>query len=162
MNVSYLCLGGNIGNRESCIEQALALVGQKAGSIIARSALYETEAWGVSNQQSYLNACVCISTNLNASSLLEVLLDIEQELGRQRSGSIHYEPRTIDIDILFFNEEVIHSTGLTVPHPRLHLRQFVLVPLAEIAPNYLHPVLNKTIFNLLKECSDGSRVTLYH
>lgn len=162
MNVSYLCLGGNIGNRESCIEQALALVGQKAGSIIARSALYETEAWGVSNQQSYLNACVCISTNLNASSLLEVLLDIEQELGRQRSSSIHYEPRTIDIDILFFNEEVIHSTGLTVPHPRLHLRQFVLVPLAEIAPNYLHPVLNKTIFNLLKECSDGSHVTLYH
>jgi 2-amino-4-hydroxy-6-hydroxymethyldihydropteridine diphosphokinase len=161
MNVSYLCLGGNIGNRESSLEQALGLIHKKAGQVTTRSGLYETEAWGVSNQQAYLNQCICLHTNLEAGELLETLLSIEEELGRQRNGSATYEPRTIDIDILFFNDTVINSGKLIVPHPRLHLRKFVLVPLAGIAPDYLHPVLNKTIFSLLNECPDTSRVTLY-
>lgn len=162
MNVSYLCLGGNIGDRESSLEQALNLISQKAGTIITLSGLYETEAWGVSGQQAYLNQCICIHTDHYYDKLLQILLSIEKELGRQRSGSATYEPRTIDIDILFYNDWEITTEELIVPHPRLHLRRFVLIPLAEIAPNYLHPVLNKTIFNLLKECPDRSLVTLYH
>jgi 2-amino-4-hydroxy-6-hydroxymethyldihydropteridine diphosphokinase len=161
MNVSYLCLGGNIGNRENALEQALDLINKKAGRVTARSAIYETEAWGVTGQQPYLNACVCIATGLDAQKLLQILLFIEKELGRQRSSAASYEPRTIDIDILFFNDMVTESDQLIIPHPRLHLRKFVLVPLSEIAPNYLHPVLNKTIFNLLNECPDRSQVKLY-
>ena len=161
MNVSYLCLGGNIGDREKSLEQALTLINTKAGRVTARSALYETEAWGVTDQQAYLNICVSISTTLQAQELLESLLSIEKELGRQRGSSTGYEPRTIDIDILFFNDSVIAREQLIVPHPRLHLRKFVLVPLADIAPNYLHPVLNKTIFSLLNQCPDTSQVILY-
>ncbi len=162
MNVSYLCLGGNIGDRERSVQQALLLISEKAGKIKAVSPVYETEAWGVENQQAYLNLCLELHTELSSSVLLQILLSIEKELGRERTGSAVYESRTIDIDILFFNNDVINSTMLIVPHPRLHLRKFVLIPLNDIAPNYLHPVLNTTIFNLLNQCPDTSRVKLYN
>lgn len=161
MNVAYLCLGGNIGDRESAIYQALFEISQKVGEIKAQSKIYETEAWGVENQQAYLNQCIEVNTYLNADELITTLLSIEQYLGRTRTLNGGYEPRTIDLDVLFFNNEVINSTHLTVPHPRLHLRKFVLIPLNEICPNYLHPILNKTIFNLLSECSDLSEVNLF-
>ena len=161
MNVAYLCLGGNIGDRESAIYQALFEISQKVGEIKAQSKIYETEAWGVENQQAYLNQCIEVSTYLSADELITNLLSIEQYLGRTRTLNGGYEPRTIDLDVLFFNNEVINSTHLTVPHPRLHLRKFVLIPLNEICPNYLHPILNKTIFNLLSECSDLSEVNLF-
>ena len=162
MNVSYLCLGGNIGNRENSIRLALSQINEKAGKINAISPIYETEAWGVENQQAYLNICVEINTELNAEALLKTLLQIEKELGRERSDSVIYESRTIDIDILFFNNQIIDTFNLKVPHPRLHLRKFVLTPLNDIAPNYLHPVLNKTILNLLIHCTDTSHVKLYN
>jgi len=161
MNVAYLCLGGNIGDRESAIYQALFEISQKVGEIKAQSKIYETEAWGVENQQAYLNQCIEVNTYLSADELITTLLAIEQHLGRIRTLNGGYEPRTIDLDVLFFNNEVINSTHLTVPHPRLHLRKFVLIPLNEICPNYLHPILNKTIFNLLSECSDLSEVNLF-
>lgn len=161
MNVAYLCLGGNIGDREVLLNRALELINEQAGNITLKSAVYETEAWGVTNQQAYLNQCICINTTHNSSALIHLLLDIEKQLGRERNLYHTYEPRTIDIDILFFNDDVIHQDHLMVPHPRLHLRKFVLQPLSEIANNYLHPVLNKSIFNLLKECTDTSEVSLY-
>lgn len=161
MNVAYLCLGGNIGNRESSINEALEQINQTVGEIISFSSIYETEAWGVTNQQAYLNMCICMNTEFHSHELIKTLLHIEKNLGRERNVYHTYEPRTIDIDILFFNNEIIHNNNLTVPHPRLHLRKFVLVPLNEIAPNYLHPVLNKTIFNLLNDCADTSKVKLY-
>ena len=158
MNVAYLCLGGNIGDRENALEHALLKIGQQIGEVTSISKIYETEAWGVENQQPYLNQCIAVNTNLTPLELINALLFIEKELGRSRTLNQTYEPRTIDIDILFFNKEVINHQQLIVPHPRLHLRKFVLIPLHEIAPNYLHPLLNKTIFNLLTECEDSSEV----
>lgn len=162
MNVAYLCLGGNIGDREKAIELALLKISQQVGEIQSKSEIYETEAWGVTNQQAYLNQCVEVKTNLASINLINTLLFIEKELGRERTLNITYEPRTIDIDILFYNNAIINTDKLIVPHPRLHLRKFVLIPLHEIASNYLHPVLNKTIFNLLSECKDTSEVQQFN
>lgn len=161
MNVTYLCLGGNIGNREKALQLALLKITEQIGEIAAISGIYETEAWGVENQQAYLNQCVEVSTRLSSSELIIQLLSIEKELGRERTLSETYEPRTIDIDILFFNQHIIDTAQLTVPHPRLHLRKFVLTPLSEICPDFLHPLLNKTIFNLLNDCTDSSEVKLF-
>lgn len=158
MNVTYLCLGGNIGDRELALKLALSKITEKIGDITSQSNIYETEAWGVENQQAYLNQCIEVKTPLSSSSLIESLLFIEKDMGRKRTNSETYEPRTIDIDILFYNDAIISEQNLIVPHPRLHLRKFVLIPLNEIAPNYLHPLLNKTIFNLLSECNDMSDV----
>jgi len=158
MNVTYLCLGGNIGDRETALKLALSKIEGQIGEITSQSSIYETEAWGVENQQAYLNQCIEVKTTLSASSLIESLLLIEKELGRMRTISDTYEPRTIDIDILFYNHDIINEPKLIVPHPRLHLRKFVLIPLNEIASNYLHPLLNKTIFSLLSECDDSSDV----
>jgi 2-amino-4-hydroxy-6-hydroxymethyldihydropteridine diphosphokinase len=161
MNVAYLCLGGNIGDREKALTLALLKINETVGNITAQSNIYETEAWGVENQQAYLNQCIEIHTNYKSLELIDILLAIEKELGRERGISETYLPRTIDIDILFYNQEIIEQPKLLVPHPRLHLRKFVLIPLQEIASNYLHPLLNKTIFNLLSECEDTSDVKLY-
>lgn len=161
MNVAYLCLGGNIGDREKALSLALLKINETVGNITAQSNIYETEAWGVENQQAYLNQCIEINTNYKSLELIDILLAIEKELGRERGISETYLPRTIDIDILFYNQEIIEQSKLLVPHPRLHLRKFVLTPLQEIASNYLHPLLNKTIFNLLSECEDTSDVKLY-
>lgn len=158
MNVTYLCLGGNIGDRELALKLALSKITEKIGDITSQSNIYETEAWGVENQQAYLNQCIEVKTPLSSSELIESLLFIEKDLGRKRTISETYEPRTIDIDILFYNDAIINEQNLIVPHPRLHLRKFVLIPLNEIAPNYLHPLLNKPIFNLLSECNDTSDV----
>ena len=161
MNVTYLCLGGNIGDREKAIYLALLEISQLVGEITTQSKIYETEGWGVDNQQAYLNQCIEVNTALSPFELINTLLAIERHLGRQRTISQTYEPRTIDIDILFYNQDVIDNEQLNVPHPRLHLRKFVLVPLNEICSNYLHPLLNKTIFNLLSNCEDQSEVKLF-
>lgn len=161
MNEAYLCLGGNIGDREKALKLALLKITEETGKIESKSAIYETEAWGVENQQSYLNQCIKISTCLNPEQLIKILLSIEKSLGRERKFDHTYEPRTLDIDILFYNDLITEQEHLVIPHPRLQLRKFVLIPLNEIATNYLHPVLNKTIFNMLKECEDTSEVKLF-
>ena len=158
MNVTYLCLGGNIGNRGKALSIAFVKITEQIGEIRAKSNIYETEAWGVKNQQAYLNQCLEVNTKLSASELIHTLLFIEKELGRERTVNENYEPRTIDIDILFFNQEIIDTDLLTVPHPRLHLRKFVLIPLNEICSDFLHPLLNKTIFSLMNDCPDTSNV----
>jgi 2-amino-4-hydroxy-6-hydroxymethyldihydropteridine diphosphokinase len=158
MNVTYLCLGGNIGDREKALSHAILKINEQVGNIVAKSTIYETESWGVENQQAYLNQCLKVETSLGAIHLINKLLLIEKELGRERTINHTYEPRTIDIDILFYNNDIINESKLLVPHPRLHLRKFVLIPLEEIASNYLHPLLNKTIFSLLSECEDTSDV----
>jgi len=162
MNVTYLCLGGNIGDRKESIYLALLQISQQIGEITSQSKIYETEAWGVENQQAYLNQCIEVKTLFTATQLIDKLLHIEKALGRERTDSESYEPRTIDIDIVFYNNEIIDTSQLTVPHPRLHLRKFVLIPLNEICSNYLHPVFNKTTFNLLSDCEDQSEVKLFN
>ena len=158
MNVTYLCLGGNIGDRQKALELAIAKINQKIGEVSLKSPIYETEAWGVDNQQAYLNQCIAVNTPLTANELIIGLLSVEKELGRERSISVTYQPRIIDIDMLLYNNDIINDENLIVPHPRLHLRKFVLVPLNTIAPNYLHPLFNKTIFSLLNETTDHLEV----
>jgi len=162
MNTAFLCLGGNIGNRAFTLKQVVEKINTEIGRVISQSNLYETEAWGVDNQEKYLNQCICVETSLSSHQLLKQTLKMELDFGRQRNHKETYEARTIDIDVLFYNTDVIQTTDLTIPHPRLHLRNFVLIPLNEIAPNFSHPTLQKTIQALLTECEDQCDVLLYN
>jgi len=161
MNVAFLCLGGNIGNRAFTLKQAVEKINHEIGKIISQSSYYETEAWGVENQDNYLNQCICIETLLTSSQVLKKSLEIELSLGRLRNHKETFEPRTLDIDLLFYNSDIIEKKEITIPHPRLQLRKFVLIPLNEIASTFLHPVLNKTIQTLLLECDDSCEVLPY-
>lgn len=156
MNNVYLLTGGNIGDRLQNLEEACELIEKKAGKVITRSSIYETAAWGMTDQASFLNQVLCITTPLAAEELLQELLAIELKLGRRRTEKMG--PRTIDIDILFYGNEVISSSELEVPHPRMASRRFVLTPLDEIAAHFVHPVLHKTIHELLQECPDELEV----
>lgn len=161
MNVAFLCLGGNIGNREFTLKQAVEKINLEIGQVTRQSNYFETEAWGVENQDKYLNQCISVETILSSNEVLKKSLEIELSLGRKRNHKETYEPRTIDIDLLFYNSDIIQTKDLAIPHPRLHLRKFVLIPLNEIAPNFSHPILNKTINTLLLECEDDCEVLPY-
>lgn len=161
MNVAFLCLGGNIGNREFTLKLAVEKINHEIGKVISQSNYYETEAWGVENQDKYLNQCICVETLLPSNQVLKKSLEIELSLGRKRNHKETYEPRTIDVDMLFYNSDIIQTKELSIPHPRLHLRKFVLIPLNEIAPTFVHPVINKTIHTLLLGCIDDCEVLPY-
>ncbi len=152
MNKAYLLIGGNMGNREGYLAAARSAVEKHIGPLRRHSSLYQTAAWGLQEQDAFLNQVLQIETALDAGSLLQTLLQIEETLGRKRE--VRYGPRIIDMDILFFNDEVIHKEGLTIPHPQIQNRRFALVPMAELAPELVHPVLQKTIAQLLNDCPD--------
>ena len=149
-HVAYIGIGANLGDRRTHIRRACDLLRQTDGILSLKlSSLHETEpVGGPPGQGAYLNAAARVETDLDASALLAVLLDIEARLGRQRSEK--WGPRVIDLDLLLFDDEVIDTPGLTVPHPRMHERRFVLQPLAEIAPDVIYPLQNMTIRQLLK------------
>lgn len=153
MNKAYLLIGGNLGDISANLKVARGQLEQKVGTITAASACYQTSAWGLEDQPDFLNQVLLITTTLSAFDCLKQMQLIENDLGRvrmQKNG-----PRVIDIDLLFFNAAVIQSPHLTVPHPLLHTRNFTLVPLAEIAPDLMHPVLHKTITELLAVSTDS-------
>ncbi len=153
MNNAYLLIGGNIGDREKNLGDALHLIGKyEAIELVSVSPVYETAAWGNTAQGAFLNQALEINTTLSPGALLDVVLDIELQMGRKREEK--YGPRVIDIDIIFFNNEVIDLPALTIPHPALSDRRFVLEPLNDIAPDYEHPVLKQTVSALLEHCSD--------
>ena len=152
MNKTYLLTGGNEGDRYLHMQQARANIELICGRIIRVSALYETAPWGKTDQADFINQVLLIETLLRPKDLLQSIFEIEKALGRKRS--IRNAPRTIDIDILFYDDEIIESAGLTIPHPRISERRFVLEPLNEIAADYMHPVLHKSIRQLLQECKD--------
>ena len=152
MNTVYLLTGGNVGNREQYLQESVRLMEATCGKIIRRSAIYETAAWGKTDQAAFLNQALQLSTLLLPDMLMRKLLAIEQLIGRKREEK--YGPRTIDIDILLFNTEIIHTDLVIIPHTQLANRRFVLQPLAEIAPGYIHPVLKKSIARLLRICTD--------
>jgi 2-amino-4-hydroxy-6-hydroxymethyldihydropteridine diphosphokinase len=143
----YIGLGSNVGEREQNIAAAVAQLGA-LGSVSARSSLYETEPMEMPNQPWFLNCAVALETELMPRQLLARLLEIERSLGRKRNAAQPKGPRTIDLDILLFGSSVIDAAGLTVPHPALHQRRFVLEPLAEIAPDARHPVFKRTVREL--------------
>ena len=152
MNNVYLLTGANLGDRKEQLRRAMNGIAEKCGTIIDHSSLYETAAWGNTNQNDFLNQVMLIETRLGARALLNEILALENRMGRVRTA--RYEPRIIDIDILFFNHEIIHQHGLIVPHPELQNRRFVLEPLVEIAPALIHPQYYKTLQQLLIECPD--------
>ena len=152
---SYLSLGSNLGNRAHFLQQAVFRLQEKAGNIKQISKVYETEAWGF-NSDKFLNICVELETTLSPNELLKTILKIEKTLGRKREKRDSYEARTIDIDILYYSFEIFETEDLTLPHPGLHLRRFVLKPLSDIAPQFYHPILIKDTRNLLQECKDKS------
>ena len=159
MNEVYLLTGGNIGDRLMNLQQACGKIEKEAGKVLKKSAIYETAAWGLTAQNPFLNQVLLISTTLAAGELLQTLLHIEQQSGRKRT--VKMGPRIIDIDILFYNNEIISTPDLTVPHPQIANRRFVLTPLNEIAPDFVHPVLQTTIGKLLAICPDKLEVKEY-
>jgi 2-amino-4-hydroxy-6-hydroxymethyldihydropteridine diphosphokinase len=152
MNISYLLIGGNQGDRLARLALARDLITNAGGQILIASALYETVAWGKRDQPDFLNQALEVGTSRDARAWLLTLLDIEERMGRRRAEK--YGPRVIDIDILFFNNSIIREPGLSVPHPEIQHRRFALTPLEEIAPFLIHPGLHKTIRQLLAECTD--------
>lgn len=160
MNEVYLLTGGNIGNRLKYLSDAKSEINKRCGTILLESSVYETAAWGNEEQEAFLNQVLKVRTERTPGQVLHSILQIEEELGRIRS--LKYGPRTIDIDILFFNDEVVQQPGLAIPHPQIQNRRFVLVPLNEIAPKKTHPVLNRTISQLLSECPDPLTVNKFN
>jgi len=154
-NIAYLSLGSNIGDRKGHLEQAIARL-DALGDVAAVSAFYETEPVEFTDQALFLNCAVALETSLSPSDLIVSLLDIERSLGRERFQK--KGPRTIDIDILLYGDHVVNLPDLTVPHPALAGRRFVLEPLAEIAPYATHPILKKTVTKLLEELPPGQNV----
>jgi 2-amino-4-hydroxy-6-hydroxymethyldihydropteridine diphosphokinase len=149
----FISLGTNLGDREKNLRDAVDLVAQLPGTqLVKQSKIYTTAAWGKTDQPDFLNAVMEISSNLSAGELMEALLQLEEKMGRVRND--HWGPRIIDMDILFYGEEIIDSLTLHVPHPELQNRNFVLVPLHEIAPAFIHPVFKKSAAQLLEECPD--------
>ena len=159
MNIIYIQLGSNMGNRKSYIEKSMQQIEQEIGNIICSSKIYESSPWGVSIQNHFLNSVIKIESELSSSILLKKLQEIENNLGRVRKEK--WGERSIDLDILFYNSEIINTENLKVPHPYIQDRKFVLVPLSEIDTDYNHPVLHKNISSLLKECTDTEIVYEY-
>jgi 2-amino-4-hydroxy-6-hydroxymethyldihydropteridine diphosphokinase len=152
MNTAYLLIGGNLGDRAAYLEQAVKEIEALCGSITRISSIYETAAWGNTKQPAFYNQAIQLTTPLPPETLLEQLLAIEIEMGRVRTQK--YGPRTIDLDILMIDDNVIDTLALTIPHPELHNRRFALLPLAEIAPSLFHPILDKSVSELLVNCPD--------
>jgi 2-amino-4-hydroxy-6-hydroxymethyldihydropteridine diphosphokinase len=160
MNRVYLLTGSNLGDRVENLNKAAQLITEKGGLLITRSKFYQTSPWGPLDQPDYLNQALALDTSLQAAALMEQLLEIEEKMGRIRS--IKYGPRIIDIDILFFGEQLIQNPMVQVPHPEAHNRRFALTPLAEIAATFIDPLTGNTISQLLSNCKDQGTVLQFN
>ena len=156
MNKLYLLFGSNLGNSKAQLTKARQHIEKLIGPVTRQSSLYTTAAWGNTKQPDFLNQVITVETALTALQTMQTILDIEKKMGRVRT--VKNEPRIIDIDILFFNREIIELPDLSVPHPQIQNRRFVLVPLNQLSPNLKHPLLKKTVHQLLIHCPDKLNV----
>lgn len=154
----FLSLGGNLGNTQEIFEQSYPVIENKVGKILQKSSLYRTVAWGLQDQADFINQVILLESELNPQEILAEIQAIEKSFGRQRI--ITWGPRTLDLDILFVGQQIIHTVDLEIPHPHIQDRRFILIPLLEIAEVYVHPKLNKTIAELLEITKDSSEVAL--
>lgn len=162
MAIAYLSLGSNQGDRIGYIQQAAGLIGaEEKISIVRASAFYETEPWNMSTKNWFVNAVIEIKTQYSPYELLDICQKIEKKLGREENESQNYEDRTIDIDILFYDKEIINDEKLTIPHKFVHLRAFTLVPMLELNSSFVHPVLHKSIVEMHNDLENPEMVFLY-
>ena len=152
MNKTYLLLGSNLGNSRHQLQDAIKHIESKIGKVLRSSAIYKTAAWGKTDQPDFLNQVIILTSKLNAKETMKTILSIEEIMGRKRTEK--NAPRSIDIDILFYDNEKLETEFLTIPHPLIQNRRFVLTPLNELTPDFVHPILHKTIQQLLAECPD--------
>ncbi|OQX98670.1 MAG: 2-amino-4-hydroxy-6-hydroxymethyldihydropteridine diphosphokinase [Bacteroidetes bacterium 4572_128] len=163
MKKIYILLGGNLGDRAYFLRKSIKEISQKIGKILKKSSIYESKSWGFSSEKNFLNQVILINSNLSPYKLLECSKKIEKKLGRiKKSKDKIYENRTIDIDILFYENEIINDENLQIPHKLLHKRKFTILPLCEIAPKLYHPLLKKNIENILKDCKSNEEITIYN
>ena len=155
-SIVFILLGTNLGDRLKNLKSATDFIEKEIGVILIKSKIYETEPWGVIDQPNFLNQVLKIKTKLTPEVCLKNCLSIENEMGRERLRK--WGERLIDIDMLFYNDLKINTLDLILPHPRLHERNFTLVPLEEIAPDFIHPIMNKSMFELLDICKDVQSV----
>lgn len=175
MEEVFLLTGSNLGDRKENLAQALRYLHEEVGAIFQQSNIYESEPWGFTASTPFFNQVVAVRTMLTPDDLLDTLLKIEIRMGRIRyfSGAVCsgdncgileskpvYESRVIDLDILFYGSRMVFTDRLMIPHPRLHLRRFTMVPMVEIAPSFIHPLLRKSMVLLLKECPDDLKVKM--
>ncbi len=156
----YISTGSNLGDRLEFLQQGLDAVAQHIGEVLKVSSVVETPALGFDGN-SFLNACFLVETQLLPEQVMQNLLKIEKEYGRIRSSVKGYKNRTLDLDLLFYDDEIVQTENLSLPHPELQKRRFVLQPLAEIALDKIHPVLQKTVAVLLKSCDDNTPITIH-
>jgi 2-amino-4-hydroxy-6-hydroxymethyldihydropteridine diphosphokinase len=159
MATTYILLGGNIDDRFYYLKRGEKLINTIAGNVLQRSSYYETEPWGFQHKNKFLNCVLKVETNLSPMELLLHINQIENMMGRIRHSDQYIE-RNIDIDILYFDDLIVSERTLVVPHPKIQFRKFTLAPLAEIAPDYIHPILQKSTLQLLAECTDQLSVNV--
>src|ERR1017187_1694012 len=160
MNEVFFLLGSNLGDRLDYLSKASDFIEQKIGKIFRKSSIYETAAYGNTDQPSYLNLIISVLTDKNPNDLLEITMNIEKSMGRIRKEK--WEAREIDVDILFYGDQIIDTPNLKIPHPGIELRQFTLIPLNEIIPFFSHPNLKKQLSEVIKENKDTLEVKLFN
>ena len=159
MERCFILFGSNMGDKNKIYAQACLLINNRCGRIVAQSSAYESEPWGFEAKEWFLNRLIVVETELEPEAMLHQLLDIEAELGRVRHPETGgYTSRTADLDILYYGSRIVLTDSLTIPHLRLHQRRFALLPLCEVAPEFVHPAFNMTQTELLKRCFDFSEV----
>jgi 2-amino-4-hydroxy-6-hydroxymethyldihydropteridine diphosphokinase len=159
MNKVYILLGGNLGKVPETIAKSIEQIKELVGTCIKYSNIYVSEPWGFDSEDYFYNQAIIVETVLEPQLVLDNLLKIESKLGRKRlKKNGKYNSRNIDIDILFYNDLILDTDTLTIPHPLMHLRSFALLPLVEIAPDFIHPAFDRTVVQILSDCEDVSYI----